>query len=82
MRLYFHLENGRSVILDKQGLDVPAVSDLRPIVARALGELAAEGRLPAELRGWRLHIVDECYRAVVSVDLRDDVLSPGTRSLN
>jgi hypothetical protein len=58
MRCYFHLVNGREIILDDTGVEVPDLETAKAEAQKAIGELRQEYDGAIEnWAGWRLDIV-------------------------
>jgi hypothetical protein len=70
MRCFFNLHNTDEAILDKEGVEVASIDELRLEVAKAVEEVRTADPLRArEWKGWRLEATDPSGGVLFSVNL-------------
>ena len=70
MRCYFHLVNSHEQILDEEGLEVLNLETMECFALQALHEIREEAiQLGASWQGWRLEVVDQAGRVLLTIPL-------------
>ena len=71
-RMFFHLRKGADVILDKVGVEVGEVNQVRDALVKSVQEMQREQDLEmSELQGWELQVVDTAGATVMTVRLSE-----------
>jgi hypothetical protein len=71
-RMFFHLRKGADVILDKVGVEVGEVNQVRDALVKSAQEMQREQDLEmSELQGWELQVVDTAGATVMTVRLSE-----------
>jgi hypothetical protein len=70
MRCFFNLHNTDDAILDKEGVEVANVEDLRAEVAKGVKDVrSADPLVVGDWKGWRLEATDPSGAVLFSVNL-------------
>jgi hypothetical protein len=73
MRLFFHLTNGRDLILDEEGIDVADLERAEREARAAVQELRQENDFdPLRWHGWRLEVTDPAGTVLMRISLSQD----------